>query len=534
MNHRLWKYFWLIASISAIVIVTVSPAQFVAPNYISPQIIFERFSRVSSVKDYWRNILLFIPLGLSLAGILRGHKLPYWLIFCLSLIVSLGLSFTVEIAQFFIPNRISNFTDVATNTLGGILGTALYGWRKEIIDLIDGIISRHQHRLKVKSLVVALVVYSLSITLAVATLAINISVANWDTNYPLIIGNEASANRPWQGHIKALQIDARSWSTTEIEPSLEYNSTLLSPSPTTLTALAFIPEDDYYLDLSKDLSSDYLPSLIWQGNAAPKRNFLLQSWSETRALEQANSNKGVLINGDRWLQTRKPPNKIINRLRQTNQFTLKAIVATKLLAQTGPARIISLSRDPNHRNLTLGQEGKDLIVRLRTPITGDNASEPQFVVPNVFTDTNFHQILLTFNGDRLDIYIDRLTNQYSFTFNPEIIFPTYYPFPINYWLINLANFSPLKYQLAFYSLIFLPFSFLAGLLLSLVKPINLFNRLLLILSLCVLPAFLIEGMQMLLIPRSINIFNLVVSIIILCLGTWLCQQNYFKKLRSQI
>ena len=80
MNHRLWKYVWLIASVCAIVIVTVSPAQFVVPDYISPQVIFERFSRVSSVKDYWRNILLFIPLGWSLGWTLRGHKLPYWLI----------------------------------------------------------------------------------------------------------------------------------------------------------------------------------------------------------------------------------------------------------------------------------------------------------------------------------------------------------------------------------------------------------------------------------------------------------------------
>ena len=519
MNQRLWKYFWLIASVWAIAIVTVSPVHFVVPEYLSPQVIFEKFSRVSSVKDYWRNILLFIPFGFSLAGTLRLHKLRYWLIFCLSLIASVGLSFTVEIAQFFIPSRISNFTDVATNTLGGILGTAIYRWRREIIALIGGIISRHKSRLKVKSLVVGLLVYGLSIAFAVATLAINVNLANWETDYPLIIGNEASANRPWQGYIKALQIDDRPLTTAEIEQSFGDNSTWLSPFPTTMATLVFISEDDYYLDLARDLSSNYLPGLIWQGNAAPERNFLLQSLSETAVLEQVNSGAGVLINGDRWLQTRQPPSRIINRLRQTNQFTLKAIVASKRLEQTGPGRIISISGDVHHRNFTLGQEGKDLVLRLRTPVTGDNASEPEFIVPNVFTDNNFHQILLTFDGDRLQVYIDRPANQYSFAFKPEIIFPAYYPLPINYWAIDVANFAPLKYQLAFYSLIFLPFSFLAGLLLSLVKTRKPVKGLLPLVVLCILPALVIEGIQILLIPRSISIFNLILSIAILLVGT---------------
>jgi hypothetical protein len=40
--------------------------------------------------------------------------------------------------------------------------------------------------------------------------------------------------------------------------------------------------------------------------------------------------------------------------------------------QRGPARILTLSQDIHRRNLTVAQEGRDLIIRLRTPETDDN------------------------------------------------------------------------------------------------------------------------------------------------------------------
>ena len=41
-------------------------------------------------------------------------------------------------------------------------------------------------------------------------------------------------------------------------------------------------------------------------------------------------------------------------------------------AQTGPARIVSLSADTGAQNFTLGQEGSDIEFRLRTPVSGRN------------------------------------------------------------------------------------------------------------------------------------------------------------------
>jgi outer membrane protein assembly factor BamB len=48
--------------------------------------------------------------------------------------------------------------------------------------------------------------------------------------------------------------------------------------------------------------------------------------------------------------------------------------------QTGPARILTFSSDPYHRNFTLGQEGDRVVFRLRTPETGENGMNPETTI----------------------------------------------------------------------------------------------------------------------------------------------------------
>jgi Concanavalin A-like lectin/glucanases superfamily/VanZ like family len=66
--------------------------------------------------DVLANILLFAPLGMAL--LLRGVGGGR------GLMLSTGLSLTVEVAQLWIPGRDSAFTDVASNTLGAAVGIA--------------------------------------------------------------------------------------------------------------------------------------------------------------------------------------------------------------------------------------------------------------------------------------------------------------------------------------------------------------------------------------------------------------------------
>ncbi|MBG1264428.1 hypothetical protein [Nostoc commune] len=44
--------------------------------------------------------------------------------------------------------------------------------------------------------------------------------------------------------------------------------------------------------------------------------------------------------------------------------------------------------------MTLGQQRNNLDFRLRTPITGENGADLTLNIPNIFTDTNPHHIIV--------------------------------------------------------------------------------------------------------------------------------------------
>jgi len=106
--------------------------------------------------------------------------------------------------------------------------------------------------------------------------------------------------------------------------------------------------------------------------------------------------------GSPWLQTHAPITALADRLVATNAFSVRMACANDLIDQTGPARIVSNSVDFNRRNLTIAQDGEDLIVRIRTPHTGRNGSRPELVVPEVFTEHGLRRdILVSYDGATL-------------------------------------------------------------------------------------------------------------------------------------
>jgi VanZ family protein len=72
--------------------------------------------------DTLANILLYMPLGFSLSLCFRrGQRRSGTFI----LVISIGslMSLSVELAQYYIPGRVTSFNDLATNTLGMVLGS---------------------------------------------------------------------------------------------------------------------------------------------------------------------------------------------------------------------------------------------------------------------------------------------------------------------------------------------------------------------------------------------------------------------------
>ena len=78
---------------------------------------------------------------------------------------------------------------------------------------------------------------------------------------------------------------------------------------------------------------------------------------------------------------------------ETGAFEIRMLARSSTPKQSGPARLLTVSSDPYNRNVTLGQEGDDLVVRLRTSETDLNGI-PEHVVAGVFAEPRWISLSL--------------------------------------------------------------------------------------------------------------------------------------------
>jgi hypothetical protein len=80
----------------------------------------------------------------------------------------------------------------------------------------------------------------------------------------------------------------------------------------------------------------------------------------------------LIVRSSTRISTPQAAKKIVDACKSSNQSTVEAWIKPAHDRQSGPARIVSLSRDASQRNLTLGQDGNRYDVRLRTTSTNGN------------------------------------------------------------------------------------------------------------------------------------------------------------------
>ena len=442
-RYRRWNYLLLIASLSVIGVATIYPFRFVIPEGLSVKSILESFKYSSSIKDYTQNILLFIPLGISIAAIATHRKLGNWsiLIGCL---IGAAVSTTVELTQLFLPVRVSNLTDIICNSLGGLVGAALYYWRKDLINFAIGVII-DRRRLSFKSLSIAIFSYCTIVAVAIWVLLVNANLSNWDEDFYLIIGNEITGDRPWNGYLNSLYISDRSLEQLHSSAAIFNPDGFFSRSDDVIVSLKSTGDDP-------SLQNSEHFDLFWY-NALSASNPITS--------DRVGSGSGILLNKQHWLKTPQPVSFVNRRLKNSSEFSLFLDFATNDLTLSGPARIISLSNGVYRQNLLLAQAGKNLIFRLRTPITGNIPLQPKFILPDFFRNSSDRKILITFAKRKLTFYIDGV-EQYSFVFDPSVSFYSYLPWNISNWTINLKEPNTAQYRQFFYFIIIVPLIVLLG------------------------------------------------------------------------
>jgi len=419
----IWGYFFFIIGLLLILYTTLFPFDILFSHQNS-NLDFNLIKPNEGI-DYIRNILLFIPFGLGLTHLLLQRKKSHRQnAIGAVLLMGIGLSTTVEILQLFVSGRDPSITDIFTNTIGTVCGLLFFlFWGEKILSFLSS--------LSVKLLAGTAILYYLILAFSFLSLTKATGLNNWDSTFPLILGNELSGDRPWQGTISNLQITGYPLSEQEVERVLN--------GETADSLIAFYP-----------LNS--VTSLADQTRQQPEL-----SWHS--ALPAVDLEESVALDGKHWLRSRTPVTDLTRRLVDSSQFTLSFLVTSTNQYQTGPARIVSLSVDAFHRNLTIGQDGANLIIRLRTLATGDNGMKPELSIPEVFADNQPHHLIIIYDGVTLKTYIDSLDRFYSFAFTPHVTFFRYL-LPLGYWRVRMnSDFLP-AYRVFYYALVFIPIGFL--------------------------------------------------------------------------
>ena len=432
-----WAFCLGLASLILIIFTTLYPFNFSWQSITEAPLLSHFYLGLSGkglAKELLRNLILFIPLGFSTANLLKYQGLRRWPNGIAAVVILLVLSAFIELLQVFLPGRTATLSDILARSFGGLFGTVcFYIWRRKIAHFIEVIVSWFWTNFSARNLYYFCLSYIALFAVFSASLQANTHLGNWDTDVPLIIGNEATGDRPWRGYVSEIAIAADPLSSDTLNTILQKQD--FSSLDSGLEFIAHYRFSDTGNTQYPD-DSGHLPALQWYPTD-PKQA----------------SPPAVQLGPENWLKV-DDVSSMIQHLRNTSTFTLLATIATNDRQQRGPARIISLSDGPYSRNLTLGQEETDLILRLRTPVTGNNGSSPDIAVPDFFSDLDFHTVAITYGKGTVYIYTDTTKHPYSIHFTPDIT-GFQYLLPLGTWTIRAGQ-STLGYKATYYSLALAP------------------------------------------------------------------------------
>lgn len=101
-----------------------------------------------------------------------------------------------------------------------------------------------------------------------------------------------------------------------------------------------------------------------------------------------------------------PAASLITAIKQSGQLTIEAWLSSATTEQAGPGRIVSISRDSSSRNVTLGQDQSQFVLRLRTSATGEQGT-PELQTPEgTVVPGELQHVVVTFDAHRAIFYVD--------------------------------------------------------------------------------------------------------------------------------
>jgi hypothetical protein len=284
--------------------------------------------------DVLFNVVGYLPLGWALAR--RSTTAAITAGFAVSLLS--------EIIQVFSPSRFPSPIDVACNVAGTALGVVVGRWGKQPAAItVD------------RRAATAAAIAAVGLVVVQALPAKPATLENWDRTFQLVVGDELTHDRAWDGEIDELAIFAGALDRQSIS------------------------------ELTQGRRIEHMPATLVFG--------------PLRDLDVRTVRGQPLITGE---QLRRFHSDIVQR----GAFTLVLRVRPGATKQTGPARIVTYSHDPMTRNFALGQEQEKLVFRVRTPASGANGTFPELQTAPVFNSTREVFIAASYDGHISRVFVD--------------------------------------------------------------------------------------------------------------------------------
>lgn len=383
-----WSNRILIAAMVGICFLTLFPFRIIPharlPAGVSPFLLGKSWGKhPGAFGDDFLNVLLFVPLGFGLAEKLWERQKPRTAIFFVVWITGFVLSYWIEFTQLYIPGRDTGWEDVITNSSGAAVGFLLFfAAGGALLRLGTRVEEAIESRLTIARLGVILVVYFACWFALSARLQTESKLSDWRTESRLLIGSDA-AGKPgslWQGEVSKLEV----WDhplTREEAIALTGGAASDGEEPGAIVRYDVMAGPPF-ADGAKSLQD-----LSW--------SFGVEGHGDPSQLVPDNGKSMTLT---------APAANLIADLRRTNQFAIHLIC--KATAQGGTfAQVVSLSGPPTVANMMLRQEGLSLEFWFRSPLSARQANLAWYV-PNIFRPNQPRNILYSYDGSVLTLYVD--------------------------------------------------------------------------------------------------------------------------------
>ena len=379
-----WSNRILLLSLIGIVYLTLFPFRF----SFAPTLEFHRYpfllgmtGKHQSHVDVFLNVLLFVPFGFGLCAKLCKRGTGRWASFLLALGIGAATSYMVEFLQFYIPARDSGWNDVVTNSAGSVVGFLLFEFCGDA-SLND--LSKLENSFTAwftpgRAALLIGAYFALWFGISVR-LQRDTRLTDWDRQYNLFVGNDATGRNPWKGQVLVLQF----WSRALSAPTIRG---LAGRDPAQGAASGLLGSYDFTGPPPIRAQGDALPPL----GQAPEQ----PQWASARASE---------LDGRSWLRTQNAPESLTAAIQKTGQFTIHVVCAPSAI-ENANGRIVSLSEPADYSNFQMWQEGANLRFWFRNPVT-EMRSALVWTVRDVFEAGKVRDIVATYDGSDASLYLD--------------------------------------------------------------------------------------------------------------------------------